>query len=690
MPVRKLTFPTQLEEFTWIAEEVSRLIDAGVKTQDIAIIARRHDTLKDMLPVLQYYKIPLYYQLEQNVLAQPQIRQLLQMVRFTNSLLKEIEPEEDFRLVEILSYPFWELRTETVWQVSLRAASHKLTWLEIMTQAGQFFPNQTEAHQLRQIANFFIELGVKAKHEVAEKVLDTLIGVNSVYQPESTEEETEDGPKEAGAEKADSFVCPFKSYYFDRPLAKNLNLRSSEPHSHNYLTFLSNLRILVQTVRSHIHSNQFYLSDLVNFLDLIEKNQLPVNDNSPYGRDQNRVNLLTAHKAKGLEFEYVFVVSCQEEEWNSKKRGSKLSFPKNLPLMTEPDEMDDKLRLFFVAITRAKSQLYLTSFAQKEDGKESLKLGFVDDEWEEISFSETKKQEILQVYINADGSKFIDWTDQQKSILQGALANYQLSVTHLNNFLDVTNGGPWYFVQTNLLRFPQMKDPSSGYGTAMHAAMREFYSEFKRQGNLPKLEFLQEKFVAQLATERMNRKEFDLWRNRGLEKLAIYYQQKRHEFSLNSRLEINFKTQGVTLGEAGITGQIDKMDFDEQNKSVCVVDFKTGKGLDSWRGATPQENIKLWRYRQQLLFYKLLVENSRDYGQYRVHQGKLEFLEADKLGRVLSLTDDLQPEQANQLARLIQVVYNKIIHLDFPDVSKYSKDLDGIKQFTQDLLEGAV
>ena len=46
-------------------------------------------------------------------------------------------------------------------------------------------------------------------------------------------------------------------------------------------------------------------------------------------------------------------------------------------------------------------------------------------------------------------------TDDENALLKAALEGYTLSVTHLNNFLDVTNGGPQKFIETNLLQFPQ-------------------------------------------------------------------------------------------------------------------------------------------------------------------------------------------------------------------------------------------
>lgn len=43
-----------------------------------------------------------------------------------------------------------------------------------------------------------------------------------------------------------------------------------------------------------------------------------------------------------------------------------------------------------------------------------------------------------------------------------------------------------------------------------------------------------------------------------------------------------------------------------------------------------------------------------------------------------------------RMKNLIKAVYDKIINLDFPDVSAYSQDYEGILAFEEDLLEGEV
>ncbi len=64
--------------------------------------------------------------------------------------------------------------------------------------------------------------------------------------------------------------------------------------------------------------------------------------------DDDRVALMTIHLAKGLEFPHVFVVGLEED-----------LFPSAMSLNTR-SELEEERRLFYVALTRAEHQAYLT------------------------------------------------------------------------------------------------------------------------------------------------------------------------------------------------------------------------------------------------------------------------------------------------------------------------------------------
>jgi DNA helicase-2/ATP-dependent DNA helicase PcrA len=96
--------------------------------------------------------------------------------------------------------------------------------------------------------------------------------------------------------------------------------------------------------------------------------------------DDDRVALMTIHLAKGLEFPYVFIVGLEED-----------LFPSAMSLNTR-SELEEERRLFYVALTRAEHQAYLT-FAQSR-----YRWGKLTDA-EPSRFIEEIKDEYLE-YIN--------------------------------------------------------------------------------------------------------------------------------------------------------------------------------------------------------------------------------------------------------------------------------------------------
>ena len=85
---------------------------------------------------------------------------------------------------------------------------------------------------------------------------------------------------------------------------------------------------------------------LVSLEDFLYEVSL-VNDKDEYEDNYNRVNLMTIHAVKGLEFDVVFIVGLEEG-----------IFPHINSLMSAND-IEEERRLCYVAITRAKEKLYI-------------------------------------------------------------------------------------------------------------------------------------------------------------------------------------------------------------------------------------------------------------------------------------------------------------------------------------------
>ncbi|MDP1760267.1 MAG: ATP-dependent DNA helicase [Candidatus Woesebacteria bacterium] len=661
-------FASRELEYHWITSEVKKLLSEKIPAKEIAIIAREHKDLEALVSYFHAERIPISYERQQNVLLEPHIRQLITMGRFIDSLMKESEDADNF-LPEILNYPFWNIDRAAIWELSIKARKENKPWLKAMTESGGNF---------KKIANFFIDLAGRSKFETAEEIINELIGGPQLTLPE---ENTDD---EIIA-RHDMF-SPFRSYYF--------NKKKFEKDRADYLRFLSSLHSFIGSLREYRRGKNVSIENMIEFVDMHEKNKLAINNISPFLNAEEAVQLMTAHKSKGLEFDAVFIINCQENVWAENNRGNDVPLPMNLPIFPNGDNLDDQLRLFYVAITRAKRKLYLTSYKTDHRGKESTRLGFLapsDDtskDYFKAEFIDLKNivenpEELLASQWDMKyGKPFIQ---DEKILLKPILDSYQLSVTHLQNFLDVANAGPLAFFEKNLLMFPEPKSPSGALGSALHNTIKRAYEHYKNQEKLPSNKDILIWFEDYLRQERLNKKQLGLLLKRGKNALEAFYEKKKGSFSVEDKIELNFKTQGVVINEAHLTGKIDRIIT--KGDEMIVSDFKSGKAINSWSSGDAYEKIKAWRYKQQIIFYKLLIENSRDFGgKYFVNKGIIEFIEPSHKN-IVDLNLDIEKEDVEKLTALINVVYRKIKSLDFPDISGYSKDIYGIQTFEEDLLK---
>ncbi|SRR6056297_409501 len=646
-------FKTKEEEYYWIAKKIKENIEKKENPDTIAVISRYHKDLQKLVPFLSYFDIPISYEREQNILEEPYIEQIIQIIKIVIHLSKNKKREALSLLPEVLSYPFWEIKREELLKLASESKLKRRDWLECMLN---------KKGKLNNIANFFLELSNRANYEPLEKMIDFIIGTKSL-----------------------NIRSPFREYYFDN------NEKGDK------FWFLSSLQTFIQKIRDYKQQEFLKLEHLLDFVRLHNEINLPLINKSKFTTGENKVNLLSAHKAKGKEFDSVFVLNCQDKIWAKKGRYSILPFPQNLRVKPGQEDIDDQLRLFYVVLTRARHELILTSFAKDEKGREFLPLQFLVTTEEEIKESKsakllspeekeiTKEERIEALEKSITPSFFLPETDNQKALLSDVLDKYKLSVTHLNNFLDITQGGPHYFLEQNLLRFPKAKTPGLCFGTAMHQTMDNIYMILKKEGEVPSLDKVFSIFKKLLKNQPLNEREFKELHQRGKKALENYYKEKKGSFKPEHLVEFNFSSRGVEVKGCPITGKIDKIE--KKGKEMIVTDFKTGKSVNSWKGKGDYEKIKLWKYKNQLIFYKLLIENSKDFGdKYRVEEGQLEFLEPDKKERLTTLNYKIKEKDIKRMKKLIDVVSKKIQMLDFPKIDKYDSSYKGIQSFEKDLI----
>lgn len=639
-----------------LVEQIKQQIAEGINPESIVVIARRHHELVDLLPYFANQDLLVNYERRDNVLESEIIVQLDLLAKIVCHIASGKIDQADALLPRLLAHPAWQYDTSLLWQLSINAHKHHGGWLEQMATTPAFVPLfewLTETAQLTHV-------------QPMEQVVDHLVGV----------------PLD---DSNDTFQSPLYEYFFSD------NKRSEQLEE--YIGYLEALRSLRAKLREYLPNQQLTLQDFTNFIDLHKRLESTITHVRRRSDTAQAVNLMTAHKSKGLEFDHVYIVGAIDSSWGEqvRRRARLISYPENLQIRPSGDTFDERLRLFFVAMTRARTTLAISYSTSDTNGKSTLPASFlVSDQWQPIQaeIQKTTTQSIDQLQQDWYQPYVTLAPNDMKQLLAHTLENYKLSVTHLTSFLDISRGGPEYFLVNNLLHFPKSKHPSAVYGSAIHDTLQRAHGHLTATSKRKPIEDVLQDFEQSLANYRLPDTELQAYTQRGMASLSAFLKAKYDTFAEQQKVELNFAYQQSHVGSALITGALDLVDISEKTREITVTDYKTGAPSAKWQGKTDSEKIKLHKYRQQLLFYKLMCENSRDYANYIVTSGVLQFVEPSPKGNIYELELSFQQDELDQFAKLVERVYELIVGLRLPDVSAYSNDYKGLLAFEADIIDG--
>lgn len=106
-----------------------------------------------------------------------------------------------------------------------------------------------------------------------------------------------------------------------------------------------NIQELLNGIKELVDSKETEMVTLDRFLEEVS---LMTNNDNEGDEDKNKISLMTIHSAKGLEFKNVFIVGLEEG-----------LFPSSMSSMSQK-ELEEERRLFYVALTRAEQNLYIS------------------------------------------------------------------------------------------------------------------------------------------------------------------------------------------------------------------------------------------------------------------------------------------------------------------------------------------
>jgi len=404
---------------------------------------------------------------------------------------------------------------------------------------------------------------------------------------------------------------------------------------------------------------------------------------------QEGVRIYTAHGSKGLEFHSVIIPFCiHNRNWPARPIAEMIKLPHDLFKTKEKATgkealkelaLYDETRLFYVATTRAKSNLIFTA-SPNEDSVSSLYLGELDIHKE--SPEDIPEEELLE--------KSLELTDLNdpfigtEEVLKDMVSNMSLNPTRLNTYITCRRK----FLYNDILKLPGPKKRSLVFGNCVHKALEDTYKNYMDKGKFPNTQFFIEAFRRELTFQGVD-KTMELECLNKVETLKNWFSDIAREAVMPISLE---KKLLVTIGENIVfTGKYDKVEWeDEAGKVVRIVDYKTGnpdghlKNIDKCSDLSSSDCDG---YLRQLVCYKLLFEKDKKASQgKRVGHGVLLFIEpvskdlrkeGHRKGDHVSKSVRISDSMVEEVEGLIKNVWRDIQQLRFEKLKMRDDDKCG-------------
>ena len=188
--------------------------------------------------------------------------------------------------------------------------------------------------------------------------------------------------------------------------------------------------------------------------------------------DGEKINIMTIHSAKGLEFDAVFLPGWEEGLFPHQKSIDEKG----------ADGIEEERRLAYVAITRAKKELFISFANQRKfygrqndnyDFYSSLQSRFIDeidDKYTEISIDDSAEDEFnFDQDFNTEGKKNSPGWNRLKSNFANKNEENIKTISYTENFTDFTVG-------------ETVKHEGFGLGKIIHIDGNKLLINFKEQG----------------------------------------------------------------------------------------------------------------------------------------------------------------------------------------------------------------
>tara|TARA_B100002051_G_C16745775_1_gene647521 strand:+ start:8529 stop:11528 length:3000 start_codon:yes stop_codon:yes gene_type:complete len=599
-------FSHQAVEDAWVANRVKQLVSDGIDPDEIAIIVRTNREVELYASLLRKEGVQVEASADGDILDHPITHSVQDFIATVT------EGHSEQALFKLLHGAYWEISNDDLVRIA-SARSYDTSLVSIITDAQKL-----------------TELGVEGVESVLKvsQVLEEARALSVTMPPHRVLE-----------------LLLTKSGFLDHVMA-------NDPIEGPRVV----RRVYDEIEKLVIYNSKATLSEVSEVLHSYREHRIALN--APYiSSNKKSVQVMTAHKSKGLEFSAVFVPHVVDSAWGGTKKRNLFNIQFGEEVAAE-DLIDDEKRLLYVAMTRAKTQLFFSSAEQSGEGRELIRSRLFD------AIDETT---INQCDVDSIESEFnpigdLAYSDQESSITPALLLKHLsdrgLSATALNNYL----ASPYNYLYRNVMRIPEVQATPMLFGTAMHGVMERVVKGYVADKKILSATEVKAVLEVQLSRLPISQDEFVRLHEKGLESLLAYISEIKNQINANHKVEfavsVTLETGLEELPELKLTGKLDRLDFDESGRLLRVVDYKTGKPKtrNHIEGKTKDSTGD---YKRQLVFYALMLSLYED-DNYNCREGVLSFIEPDTKGviheEVFQITDEEILDLKQELIRVAKEI----------------------------------
>jgi len=585
-------FDNITHEQAYICKELIRLHeDPKVNLNDVAVIFRKHKQAENLVSVLEKKGIPLNIKKKVDILKDPLADNLLNILYYISSEYENPHGQE-LRLFEMMHYNFFGIAASDVARISIHCrADENLNWRDVIGD--------------KQLLE---KIGVQNVQEIFS--LHTLI---------------------------DKWISDIANVTLQTLFHNIINEGHVLQYSFNSsdkvwrLQIISSLMEFIKeesTKQPNIKLNTF-----LSIIDKMKENELRMELNKVQHANYG-VNFITAHSSKGQEFKHVYIIGATTKIWDkSPGTTGRYTYPDNVNEDVVTNTEDER-RLFYVAMTRAKSNLNILYSLSDENGKGLEASQFVEELCSEEGVKkistpvDAKDIQEFQMHVLLQTNKQISLIDHD--LIDKYLERYVLSVTHLNKYLRC----PMSFYFESILKVPSARNKHSGFGNAVHHALQYYYQGImdKQEEGIEKLQMHFKRGMVKYKAH-FTDTEFQNLVEYGNQMFEAYYNEYLKDMPLDKPFYLEERIKEAEYKGVPIKGVLDLIEMN--GKEAHAVDYKTGNGFKTetnkklFPPKETDENPIGGDYWRQIVFYKLLLDSDKK-RKLEMQAGTIAFVEPNK------------------------------------------------------------